>query len=276
MLTANAARSISALSVRSESIMTSETADVSQSWDTERYQDQHSFVWQYGAALIDLLSPKPGEHILDIGCGTGQLTHAIAETGAVVSGIDADAVMIATAQQQYPELSFTVADARNFNVKQPVDSIFSNAALHWIKPPEQVVQAVANALKPGGKFVAEFGGKGNVQTVVRAVETVRKQQNLSPWYFPSIGEYTHLLETYALEATFAVIFARPTPLNDGEQGLANWLRMFGDTLLAGLNADDVEVLLREVETLLRPQLYDGKQWVADYRRLRLMAVKQSL
>ncbi len=237
--------------------MTSNSADVSRSWNADRYQDQHSFVWQYGAALIDLLNPQPGEYILDLGCGTGQLTHAIAATGATVSGIDADAVMITTAQQQYPELSFAVADARNFNVKQPLDGIFSNAVLHWVKPPEQAVQAVADALKPGGKFVAEFGGKGNVQAIVKAVETVRKQQNLSPWYFPSIGEYAHLLENHGLEVTFAAMFDRPTPLNDGDQGLANWLRMFGGALLAGLNADDVEGVLREVETLLRSQLYDG-------------------
>ncbi len=253
--------------------MTSETANVSRFWDTDRYQDQHSFVWQYGAALIDLLNPQPGETILDLGCGTGQLTHAIAATGATVSGIDADAAMITTAQQQYPELSFAVADARNFHVKQPLDGIFSNAVLHWVTPPEQAVQAVADALKPGGKFVAEFGGKGNVQAIVKAVETVRKQKNLSPWYFPSIGEYAHLLETYGLEVTFAAMFDRPTPLNDGDQGLANWLRMFGGTLLAGLHADDVEGVLQEVETLLRSQLYDGKQWMADYRRLRLVAVK---
>ncbi|WP_031293167.1 class I SAM-dependent methyltransferase [Leptolyngbya sp. Heron Island J] len=255
--------------------MASDSVDTPQVWDTARYQDQHSFVWQYGTALIDLLAPQPGERILDLGCGTGQLTQALAATGAIVSGIDADAAMIATAQQHYPELSFAVADACNFRVKQPVDAIFSNAVLHWVKPPEQAVQAVVNALKPGGRFVVEFGGKGNVHAIVKAVETIRQQENLSPWYFPRIGEYAHLLETYGLEVTFAAMIDRPTPLNDGEQGLANWLKMFGNALLAGLSTDDVEVLLREVEAFLRPQLHDGRQWVADYRRLRLVAIKSS-
>ncbi|MBT9315429.1 class I SAM-dependent methyltransferase [Leptothoe spongobia] len=255
--------------------MTIENRQIQQPWDTDRYQNQHSFVWHYGTALMDLLNPQPGEQILDLGCGTGQLTQALAETGAAVHGLDADVAMVATAQEKYPHLSFAVADARNFQVTQSVDSIFSNAVLHWVKPPEQAVQAIANALKPGGKFVAEFGGKGNVQKIVQAVETIRQRTNLSPWYFPSISEYTHLLESHGLEVTFAALIERPTPLNDGEQGLSNWLKMFGSSLFTGLSTDDTNAILHGVEDLLRPQLYDGNQWHADYRRLRLIAVKKS-
>lgn len=245
------------------------------SWDTDRYQTQHSFVWHYGADLVDLLDPQPGEHILDLGCGTGQLTQTLAETGAIVHGIDADAAMIEVAQAQYPQLSFAIADARNFQLERPADSIFSNAALHWVKPPEPAVRAIARALRPGGKFVAEFGGKGNVQKIVAAVETVRQQTNLSPWYFPSISEYTQLLETHGLEVTFAALVDRPTPLDQGDQGLANWLKMFGGQLFRGLEPDDIETAIRRVETLLRAQLYDGNRWSADYRRLRVVAIKQA-
>ena len=245
-----------------------------QAWDTDRYQNQHSFVWQYGAALIDLLNPQPREHILDLGCGTGQLTHEIAATGASVYGIDADQAMIAAAKAQYPQLSFAVADATSFEVKDPVDGIFSNAVLHWVKPPEQAVQAIAKALKPGGRFVAEFGGKGNVQKIVAAVETVRQQSNLSPWYFPSINEYAQLLERHGLDVTFAALIDRPTPLNDGDQGLSNWLKMFGGSLLMGLDTEDTNTVIQCVEELLCPQLYDGSQWSADYRRLRLVATKR--
>lgn len=256
--------------------MASESIAPQASWDTDRYQDQHSFVWQYGAALIDLLDPQPGEHILDLGCGTGQLTHTLGETGAIVRGIDADAGMVAIAQQHYPQIPFALADARSFTIEEPVNSIFSNAVLHWVTPPEQAVQAIARALKPGGKFVAEFGGKGNVQKIVDAVETVRQQKNLSPWYFPSIGDYTHLLESHGLEVTFAALIDRPTPLNDGPRGLANWLRMFGGDLLVGLGTVEVETVLRQVEILLQPQMYDGRQWHADYRRLRVVARKSGL
>ena len=255
--------------------MTRPPNSTQKSWDTHRYQNQHSFVWQYGTALIDLLNPQPGEHILDLGCGTGQLTQALADTGANVSGIDSDAAMVAAAQRQYPQIAFTTASACSFDVERPLDGIFSNAVLHWVQPPESAVRSIANALKPGGRFVAEFGGKGNVQRIVDAVETVRQQKNLSPWYFPSIGEYTPMLEAQGLEVTFAALIDRPTPLNDGFQGLANWLKMFGSSLLAGLSDDETDAVVRDVETRLRPQLYDGSQWLADYRRLRLVAVKQT-
>ena len=156
-----------------------------------------------------------------------------------------------------------------------MDGIFSNAVLHWVQPPESAVRSIANALKPGGRFVAEFGGKGNVQRIVDAVETVRQQKNLSPWYFPSIGEYTPMLEAQGLEVTFAALIDRPTPLNDGFQGLANWLKMFGSSLFAGLSDDETDAVVRDVEARLRPQLYDGSQWLADYHRLRLVAIKQT-
>lgn len=255
--------------------MNSEPIQNNQLWDADRYQNQHGFVWQYGAALIDLLAPQPGDRILDLGCGTGELTHALGATGATVDGIDADPAMVARAQQQYPQLSFAVADATNFVVEHPVDGVFSNAVLHWVQPPEAAVAAIAKALKPGGKFVAEFGGKGNVQKIVAAVETVRRQPNLNPWYFPTIGDYAQLLERHGLEVTFAALVDRPTLLNDGDRGLVNWLKMFGGGLLAGLAPDTAEAMLGRVETLLRDQLYDGHQWTADYRRLRLVAVKQA-
>lgn len=253
--------------------MTSENPIKLQDWNPERYETQHSFVWQYGAALLDLLAPQPGEQILDLGCGTGQLTDAIAQTGANVRGIDADEAMVTTARQRYPDICFQVADARKFRVSEPVDGIFSNAVLHWVTPPEQAIDAMVRALKPGGKLVVEFGGKGNVQQIVTAVETVRQQRHLSPWYFPSIGEYSQLLEGHGLEVVFATLIDRPTPLNEGEQGLANWLKMFGGELMAGLDAPGQVSVLRDVETHLRPQLYDGKQWHADYRRLRIVATK---
>ncbi|NEQ49687.1 MAG: methyltransferase domain-containing protein [Leptolyngbya sp. SIO3F4] len=253
--------------------MTTKTTQPQQSWDTARYQSQHSFVWQYGAALIELLNPKPGEQILDLGCGTGQLTHEISNTGAIIHGIDADAAMIDAAQEHYPHLSFTRGDARDFTIEQPVDSIFSNAVLHWVKPPEQAVKSIATALKPGGKFVAEFGGKGNVQQIVEAIETIRQCSNLNPWYFPSLSEYTHLLERNGMEVTFAALIDRPTPLNDGKQGMTNWLKMFGSGLFVDLNTEDKNAVIRNVEELLRPQLYDGSQWRADYRRLRIVAIK---
>jgi trans-aconitate methyltransferase len=136
---------------------------IQNNWNAALYENKHAFVWQYGEDLLQLLNPKQGERILDLGCGTGQLTEKIATFGAVVMGIDNAPAMIEKARQNYPHLRFDVADARNFQVEQPLDAVFSNAALHWIKEPDAVINCVHQALKPGGRFVAEFGGKGNVQ-----------------------------------------------------------------------------------------------------------------
>jgi trans-aconitate 2-methyltransferase len=246
-----------------------------QTWDVDRYQTQHRFVWEYGESLIDLLAPQPGERILDLGCGTGELTQIIAETGALVEGIDADPAMIAQARRQVPGIPFRIADACTLTVDQPVDAIFSNAVLHWISDPVAVVQAVTQALKPGGRFVAEFGGRGNVQAIITAVEAALQQPAQPLWYFPSLAEYASLLEASGLDVTYATLFDRPTPLQDGDRGLANWLKMFGLPLFQGRSPEQIAALLPQIEARLKPQLYQNQGWIADYRRLRVAAFKTS-
>jgi trans-aconitate methyltransferase len=242
-------------------------------WNATLYEDRHAFVWQYGESLIDLLAPQPGESILDLGCGTGQLTARIAQTGAAVSGIDADAAMIAKAQQNYPDLKFTQADARNFQVEAPVDAVFSNAVLHWVKEPDQAIQCIYQALKPGGRFVAEFGGKGNVQAIAQALLQAYPAYT-SPWYFPSVADYATRLEQQGFEVVLATLCDRPTPLEDGEAGLANWLRMFAYELLGELTPEQQSQVIASVERQLKPALYQAGRWVADYRRLRVLAIKR--
>jgi trans-aconitate 2-methyltransferase len=127
-------------------------------WKSALYESKHSFVWQYGADCLELLSPQMGERILDLGCGTGQLTQEIAKRGAIAIGIDKAPTMISQAQKNYPNLQFEVADATNFHVEEPFDAVFSNATLHWIKEPERAIACIWQALKAGGRFVAEFGG----------------------------------------------------------------------------------------------------------------------
>src|SRR5579871_654286 len=110
-------------------------------WNAAVYDAQHSYVTRYGADLVDVLAPAPGETILDLGCGTGHLTARLAALGARVIGIDAAPSMIAQARQSYPDLDFRIADATDFALSQPVDAVFSNAALHWI--PARSQDAVA-------------------------------------------------------------------------------------------------------------------------------------
>ncbi len=244
-------------------------------WNSQLYENQHSFVWQSATDLIELLSPQPGENILDLGCGTGQLTTQLAITGATVWGLDADATMIAKARGNYSHLKFQQADARNFQIDEPVDAIFSNAMLHWVKEPERAVACIAQALKPGGRFVAEFGGKGNIQAITQSLASTFEslgQPYISPWYFPSIGDYASLLEQAGLEVVYGTLRDRPTPL-EGDSGLANWLRMFANGLLAELTPAMQHQSIQNIETQTRSQLYQNGIWIADYRRLRLVAVK---
>lgn len=242
-------------------------------WDVERYEGRHNFVWEMGADMLALLDPKAGETIVDLGCGPGQLTAKIAETGANVIGIDSAPSMIAQARINYPKLQFMLSDGATFQLGGPVDAVFSNAALHWMRPPEAVAHRIAKALKPGGRFVAEFGGAGNVRMILDALQAVTGGEE-NPWYFPSIGEYATLLERFGLEVRFAQLIDRPTPLA-GEDGIQEWVKMFGAAFLALSPKTDEEDVLRRVEERVRPGLYRDGTWYADYRRLRVIASKKA-
>ena len=129
-------------------------------WNTALYDGKNAFVWKYGRGVVELLAPKPGERILDLGCGTGHLTNQIGAAGAEVIGLDKSQPMIEEARRLYPDLRFEIADATDFHLAQPFDAVFSNAAIHWMKDQTAVARCIWEALRQGGRFVAEFGGKG--------------------------------------------------------------------------------------------------------------------
>jgi trans-aconitate methyltransferase len=241
-------------------------------WDAERYEGKHSYVWQFGASLVELLAPRAGEHILDVGCGTGHLTAEIARSGATVVGMDNSPDMLGQARQNYPALKFVLADALSFHFPEPFDAVFSNAALHWVKDAEAAVKSIAAALRPGGRFVAEFGGRGNIASILAALRAVfgSDAEERCPWLFQSIGEYASLLERHGLEVRLANLFDRPTPL-DSESGMEDWLRMFCGSYFRDLAADRAQEKIEEIVKRLRPQLYRDGVWTVDYRRLRVAA-----
>ncbi|MBW4637604.1 MAG: class I SAM-dependent methyltransferase [Gloeocapsa sp. UFS-A4-WI-NPMV-4B04] len=247
-------------------------------WDAELYDSKHSFVSQLGTDLVELLAPQSGESILDLGCGTGYLTNKIVDSGAKVVGIDNASTMIEQARKNYPNLIFEVADATNLHFTEQFDAIFSNAVLHWIKEPEKVIVSIWQALKPGGRFVAEFGGKGNVKAIVTAIYQAIQaagypiNESKNPWYYPSIAEYGTLLEQAGLELTFAMLFECLTPLED-EKGMENWLKMFADSFLNTFPIEQQMTIVSDIEKQLYPTLYKNGIWFADYKRLRVIAIK---
>lgn len=237
---------------------------MSSDWDAERYQSRHSYVWRHGEALLEFLNARAGERIIDLGCGAGQLTARIAETGAVVTGIDRSPEMIAQARANFPKLDFRVGEATAFSVIDPVDAVFSNAVLHWVREARAAAQCVARALKPGGRFVLEMGGRGNVQRLLDTVLEVAGTVEI-PWFFPSLGEYATVLESAGLEVRMAELFDRPTDV-EGENGLEDWLIVFGNAM--NLSAEQ----RGEIARRLRARMYRAGQWTLDYRRLRMIAV----
>jgi trans-aconitate 2-methyltransferase len=248
-------------------------------WDASRYDAGYSFVWKHGAGVLELLAPRATERILDVGCGTGHLTAKIAAVGARVVGIDRSDEMIATARRNYPELRFEVADAEHFRFDEPFDAVFSNAAIHWMKDQQGVAASIWQALNPGGRFVAEFGGKGNVRQIETALRGALGQAGYEVsdepyYYFPTVGQYASLLEGAGFTVTFAVWFERPTPLEGNEAGLRDWLAVFTDHFMQQVPADQRPAIIEKVEDELRPTLFRDGTWYADYCRLRIAAQRK--
>ncbi len=247
-------------------------------WDSSLYEDRHSFVWKAAAGLVDLLDPKPGERILDLGCGTGQLTAQIAERGAEVLGIDSSVSMVAQARQNYPKMKFALADARNFEVQGHFDAVFSNAALHWVLEPEAAIRSMSRALRPGGRLALEFGGLGNISRIMAAIESVLRPAGYKAqhtWYFPSIGEYGALLERNGFRVLLGHNFPRWSKLEHPERGMREWIEMFCGAYFEDVPKGAQATLLTEIEERLRPELHLDGFWHADYRRLRVHAEKES-
>ncbi|MFC7678062.1 class I SAM-dependent methyltransferase [Paenibacillus sp. GCM10028914] len=251
----------------------------SQVWKPKDYDQQLSFVSSYGKGLLELLAPHQGERILDLGCGTGDLASEIAASGAIVVGMDFSEEMISTAKEKYPEITFLTGNGENFTTDTVFDAVFSNAALHWMTNAAEVASSVYRALKPGGRFIAEFGGRGNIETIVEAIYKVLSShysQDVSkynPWYFPSIGEYASLLEKSGFHVTLAQHYERPTRLNDGENGIKNWLAHMGDSFFIGLTPEEKSEAVEHISRLTEETLWNGDAFYADYKRLRIVAYK---
>jgi len=243
-----------------------------QRWQAKTYQQHTGFVPVLGAPVLDLLAPKTGERILDLGCGDGALTEQLKAAGVDVLGVDASSSMIEAARER--GLDVRVQDAQQLDFHEAFDAVFSNAALHWMLDPDAVIAGVHHALKPGGRFVAEFGGHGNVAAITTAILAVLDRRGIdgtaiSPWYFPSVDAYGARLANHGFEVVSIDLIPRPTSLPTDMEG---WLQTMAGAFFAVLEPEDRPAALAETIRLLAPCLRDERGgWTADYVRLRFHA-----
>jgi SAM-dependent methyltransferase len=241
-------------------------------WDPAQYAEHARFVSDLGMPVVELLAPKPGERILDLGCGDGALTLKLAKLGCKVVGVDSSPEMVVAAKSL--GLTVQVMDGHTLPFTNEFDAVFSNAALHWMNHPKDVIAGVWRALNPGGRFVGEFGGYGNVASVITAIEAVLFSRGMTianPWFFPRQEEYRTLLEAMGFSVDSLVLIPRPTPL-PGDMG--GWLQTFAQAYTSALPASERPSFISQIVTALRPVLCNATgNWHADYVRLRFSARK---
>lgn len=245
-----------------------------QSWRPDQYNTHASFVSSLGSSVVNLLQPQRGERILDLGCGDGTLAAKIESAGAKVVGVDSSPEMVKAARARGIEAYVMSGDALTFNGE--FDAVFSNAALHWMKNYPAVIRGVDAALKPGGRFVGEFGADGNIQRLISGMEaSFARNPDFgtfnNPWFFPSELAYAAALSSGGFAVDHIAVIPRPTPLTTG---VREWLRIFADHVISGFTQEQTERFLAEVEDDVRAYLYTPEGgWVADYMRLRFAARK---
>jgi len=245
-----------------------------QTWDPVAYGKDGAFVHELAGGVIEWLAPQPGERILDLGCGDGQLTRRIAATGALVTAIDASLEMVAAARGRGVAADHGSAEALPYT-DQAFDAVFTNAVLHWVRDQDKMMQQVRRVLRPGGRFVAEMGGHGNIAAIRVAFAAVLTRHGFAALadrgnYYPTLDAYTHRLQKHGFGVERMLHFPRPTLL--GEAGMRGWLQTFCRGALSELPDSLREMVVEETTSLLAPALRDEDgRWTADYVRLRFIA-----
>jgi trans-aconitate methyltransferase len=245
---------------------------MSMQWSPERYARNARFVADLGEPVLDLLDPQPGEEILDLGCGDGVLTARIAGRGANVIGVDSSPEFVAATRAL--GIAAEIVDGQHLTYEGAFEAVFTNAAMHWMRDHDAVCAGAFRALRPGGRFVGELGGHGNVAAIVTALGAVlarrgRNVRDYSPWTFPSIDVFRSRLEAAGFRVDSIAIHPRPTPLPTDMHG---WLATFADPFFHQMDERERRAAVDETVMLLEPALRDeGGKWTADYARLRFGA-----
>jgi SAM-dependent methyltransferase len=250
-----------------------------QNWDPEAYAQTGSFVHGLAGGVLEWLDAKPGERILDLGCGDGHLAVRIAALGAQVTGVDASAEMVAAALALGADAVVGNAEALPF-ADQTFDAVFSNAVLHWVRDQDAMMREVHRVLRPGCRFVAEFGGQGNIAAIRVALMAVLERRGFAGAedgvnYYPTPSAYKARLERHGFQVQQIALIPRPTPLAAGgmpQDAMSEWLKTFRRGVLETLPESARETVVRETVALLAPALQDEEgNWTADYVRLRFIA-----
>jgi len=225
-------------------------------------------VSELGRAALDLLDPKAGERILDLGCGDGTLALKIVDRGAEVVGIDSSPEMIEAARAK--GIFARLLDAGDMDFDREFDAAFSNASLHWMLDKEQVAGVVFRALRLGGRFAGELGGEGNLAKLREALDEELVIRGYAPpvessnWY-ASAQEFADVYEAAGFTQVDARLIDRPTPL---DHGVAAWVTTFRKGWLdrAGVpNGERGEIAAAVADRI-------GTN-IADYVRLRFIMRK---
>lgn len=243
-------------------------------WNPSLYDRNHGFVAEYGKALLTCIPENPDQSILDLGCGTGALTGQLAALGSRVMGVDSSPEMIEKARKNFPRLSFQVCDALNLPFEGEWDVIFSNAVFHWISDHDRLLENIKKALRPGGLLICEFGAAGNTGAILQAFGAAAAESGYPyqcRFNYQTPENFRLLLENHGFIPERVWDFQRPTPLAQGWEGLSVWLRQFLAAELSAMPPQVQDQVLARTEELARDLLWNGKEWVGDYRRLRAAA-----
>lgn len=246
-------------------------------WDAKLYDDAQSFVHEYGKSLINFIPLNNNQKILDLGCGTGDLTNEIkTKLSCSIIGCDYSSEMISMAKEKYKDIEFLVCDASNLPFENEFDVIFSNAVFHWIEDQTLLHNKIYNALKPGGILICEFGGYNNIISISNAFKkalAIHNDNYISPFYFPKVEDHKQILKNSGFKIEEIYDYDRPTILPNKGLGLRQWVCQFFSADLSKYGEDKQEEILSFVENELRDTMYDTKNWIADYKRIRVIATK---
>lgn len=245
-------------------------------WNSTLYDNKHDFVAEYGKGLLEFVPDNMNQKILDLGCGTGTLTAQLSHLAHTVIGVDSSSNMIEKAQSQFQNIKFMQCDALALPFENEFDVVFSNAVFHWIDDHDTLLKNIYKALKKDGMLICELGAVGNIAAIENAFSQCSERLGYEyrpKFNFPTVETFERHLKDNGFQIDSIYDYDRPTVLKDGEQGLSNWMKQFFASELALMPEAVQNEIIDSVEKLTKGALWNGREWVADYRRLRAIAHK---